>query len=82
MPRVEITGRLAGLVATYDDGRGADPDADDTHLMLHAGRCSFVANVFGESVRCKVTFKTLQKNKTQGCRFFIMLCLHRHLLVK
>lgn len=55
VPNVEIVGKLAGLVATFDDGRSANPDADDTHLMLHAGDCNFVANVFDDSIRCKVS---------------------------
>jgi len=51
---MEIEGRLAGLVATYDDGSGTDVDANDTHLMLNAGPCDFAANVFDETIHCKV----------------------------
>ncbi|KAK9901525.1 hypothetical protein WJX75_000497 [Coccomyxa subellipsoidea] len=59
VPKVEIVGKLAGLFATFDDGRGANPDADDTHLMLHAGDCNFVAYVFDDSIRCKATVRKL-----------------------
>lgn len=55
MPQVEITGRIAGLVATFDDGRGNDCDAEDIHLMLRSGHCDFVSNIYDESIHSTVS---------------------------
>ena len=62
VPQVEITGRLAGLVATFDDGRGTDCDAEDTHLMLRAGHCDFVTNIYDESIHATVCRHHEQNN--------------------
>jgi hypothetical protein len=54
-PLLELRAALAGAVATYDDGSGADADADDTHLMLQAGAGELSLDAFDGGLHCQVS---------------------------
>ena len=53
-PVLELSARVAGVAATYDDGTGADPDAADTHLSLRIGPSQLSADAFDGGLHCRV----------------------------
>ena len=65
-PLLELRARLAGTVATYDDGSGADADAEDTHVMVQAGAGDAALDAFDGGLRCQVSIPKLP------------VCVHAH----